>query len=201
MQKHGKLRKFLLVLAFIAFIVAISIVYLLITNKLFRQAATSSNEISADAKNTELSYTSVSPAPDITVVDGNDKTVKLSELKGKPVVINMWATWCPYCDAEMQDFEQAYQDYGEEVQFMMINLTDGNTETRELADAFIVENNITCPVYYDTEGDAVKTLNIYSIPQTFFIDSDGNMMAKVNGMTKYTTIVRGIKLITAEKKY
>ena len=201
MRKTGKLKTFLFILAFIAFIVAISIVYLLITNKLFRQAASSSAEISADAGNTELSFTTVSPAPEITVINGSNESVSLSELKGKPVVINMWATWCPYCVAEMQDIETVYQEYGEEVLFMLINLTDGNTETREMADAFIEENNITCPVYYDTDGAAVKTLGIYSIPQTFFIDADGNMMAKVNGMTKYSTLVRGIKLITADKQY
>ena len=201
MQKNRKLKNFLFVLAFITVVVAISIVYLLITNNLFRKAAESSAEVSADAGNTELSYTVVQQAPDIAVMNGDEETVILSELKGKPVVINMWATWCPYCVAEMQDIEKAYQEYGDDIQFMLINLTDGNTETREMADAFIAENNITCPVYYDTDGNAVKAYGIFSIPQTFFIDADGNLMAKVNGMTKYTTIVRGIKLITAEKNY
>ena len=63
-------------------------------------------------------------APDFTVTDENGKEVKLSDFKGKPAVLNFWATWCYYCKEEMPDFNTAYKKYPE-VQFLMVNATDG----------------------------------------------------------------------------
>ena len=67
-------------------------------------------------------------APDFTVYDGDGNEVHLSDYKGKPVVLNFWATWCYYCKEEMPDFDRAYEKYPD-VQFLMVNATDGIQET------------------------------------------------------------------------
>ena len=73
-------------------------------------------------------------------------------------------------------FEDAYKNYKEQVEFLMINLTDGYSETIETVENFIKEKNYKFPVYFDTEYNASKAYNIYSIPQTLFIDEEGNIL-------------------------
>ncbi|MBP3544577.1 MAG: TlpA family protein disulfide reductase, partial [Lachnospiraceae bacterium] len=70
------------------------------------------------------------PAPDFTVIDAEGNEVKLSDMRGKPVVVNFWASWCGPCKMEMPEFEEVYKELGDEVHFMMVNLTDGWQETQ-----------------------------------------------------------------------
>ena len=89
-------------------------------------------------------------APDFTVYDADGNEVHLSDFRGKPVVLNFWASWCGPCKMEMPDLEKAYQEYGDQIQFMLVDLTDGSQETVEKASAFIKEQGYTFPVFYDT---------------------------------------------------
>lgn len=68
-------------------------------------------------------------APDFPVLDADGNTVRLSDMFGKPVVINFWATWCPPCKRELPDFDRLCREYGDRVVFMMVNLTDGRRDT------------------------------------------------------------------------
>ena len=61
-------------------------------------------------------------APDFAVLNASGKQVELSDYFGKPIVVNLWATWCPPCKAELPYFDNAYNRYGQ-VQFLMVNLT------------------------------------------------------------------------------
>ena len=74
-------------------------------------------------------------APDFTVYDLDGNEVHLSDFIGKPVVLNFWASWCSPCKMEMPDFNEKYLEIGEEVQFLIINMTDGSRETVETASA------------------------------------------------------------------
>lgn len=112
--------------------------------------------------------------PDFTVNDFNNKVVYLSDLSPKPTVINFWATWCGPCKSELPFFENMFKEYGDKINFMMINLTDGQRETTSLVKSFIEKNNYTFPVYFDTEGNASSLFDLSSIPVTVFIDADGN---------------------------
>jgi len=124
----------------------------------------------------------VNLAPDFTVTDTYGNPVKLSELRGKPVVLNFWASWCPPCKAEMPDFEAMYQKYGKDVTFMMVDLTDGQNETVEKAKQHIADNGYTFPVYFDTRLEASNTYGITSIPQSFFINAEGSLVTFAKGM-------------------
>lgn len=135
------------------------------------------------------------PAPDFTVYNAENKSVRLSELKGKPVIINFWASWCPPCKGEMPDFEDAYKEYGDQIQFMMINLTDGAQETVASASEYIKSQGYTFPIYYDTDISAAMAYGTSSIPASYFIDTDGNLAAYAVGMIDRTALETGIGMI------
>ena len=121
-------------------------------------------------------------APDFTVYDGEGNMVSFSDFKGKPVVINFWATWCGYCVKEMPSFEKAYLEYGDEVVFMMINVTDGYQETMEDAVKFIDEKGYRFPVYYDLDLSAASVYGASSLPATVFINANGEIVHGQLGM-------------------
>lgn len=132
-------------------------------------------------------------APDFTVVDYNGKQTKLSDKKGNPVVVNFWASWCGPCKSEFPAFEDAYNKYGNDVEFMMINLTDGYQETISSAKSFIDEQNYTFPVYYDTTMSASNAYGVFSIPKTLFIDKNGNIVQNRTGTISQDTLEQNIE--------
>jgi len=125
--------------------------------------------------------------------EGND--VKLSDYSGKPIVLNFWATWCHYCKEEMPDFNKAFKKYSD-VQFIMVNVTDGIRETVDSAKEYVEDNNYKFDVFFDVYGQAVATYNVTAYPTTFFIDAKGNVVASSAGMLDYDELVEGIELIT-----
>lgn len=135
------------------------------------------------------------PAPDFTVLDGEGNPVKLSDFRGKPVILNFWASWCPPCKSEMPDFDAAYAEYGEEIQFVMVNLTDGYQETVESAQAFLLDSGYSFPVYFDTELEAAIAYAATSIPVTYLIDADGNLMGQARGAISGETLAQGIRIL------
>ena len=134
-------------------------------------------------------------APDFTVYDLNGNPVKLSDYRGKPVVLNFWSSRCGPCLMEMPDFQEAYEDLGEEIHFLMVNVTDGSWDTVDSASAFIAENNYTFPVFYDTDISAASAYGVSSLPTTYFIDAEGNGVAYGMGAMDMDTLMSGIEMI------
>ena len=134
-------------------------------------------------------------APDFTVVNGAEEEVKLSDFVGKPVVLNFWASWCGPCKSEMPFFQNMYDTHGEEVVFMMVNLTDGSRETIETALDYVQQADYTFPVYFDTNQEAAYAYYVSSIPATYFIDAEGNLVAYGVGALQEENILQGLSML------
>lgn len=154
------------------------------------------NENIAEQKNEKDSSKESVKAPNFTVLNQKESEVHFDDFKGKPVIINFWASWCGPCQSEMPDFQEVYEKYGDEITFMMINMTDGSRETMESALACIEEAGYTFPVYFDTTYSAASVYGVSTLPATYFIDGEGNIIANGVGMLSADSIQKGIKLIT-----
>lgn len=152
-------------------------------------------EVDYTTQQGDPSAAEVTAAPDFIVTDESGAEVALSDHIGKPVVLNFWASWCPPCKSEMPDFEEAYLEHGDEVVFLMVNLTDGSRETVETAAAFIAEKGFTFPVYYDVYMEGAYGYQVSSIPSTYFIDAEGNIAAYAVGALSKESLLEGIEMI------
>lgn len=185
MSKNGKI--ILLAAALVVLLVSASLLYTKFGDKLGMDNLTQSE--------TEEPTEDRSFAPDFTVYDREGKAVSLSDLRGKPVVLNFWASWCGPCKNEIPDFNDAYAEYGEEIHFMMVNLTDGYQETEKSALSFIDNSGYSFPIYLDKEMAAATAYGIYSIPATYFIDEEGYLVTRASGMLNKEGLQQGIEMI------
>ena len=116
------------------------------------------------------------PASDFTVQDANGMQVKLSDFSGKPVVLNFWATWCPPCQRELPAFDKMYKVYGDKVQFLMINVDGSGADPLSIQES-MASAGFSFPLYYDLKGSAASAYRISSIPMSYFIDAEGNIVS------------------------
>lgn len=121
------------------------------------------------------------PDTDVSVLDGSDASLKLSEIaQGKPLVVNFWATWCPYCIDEMADYQALYEKYGDRVAFVMLNAADSASEPAA-ARAYVQENGFTFPVYFDAAHEGVTSYRVNGLPTTVIIAADGSLVQNAPG--------------------
>ena len=132
-------------------------------------------------------------APDFSVYNGEGESVYFSDFAGRPAVINFWASWCPPCRSELPAFESAWETYGDRVEFLMVDLTDGSRETVEIAQSFIAEEGYAFPVYFDSDYSGASAYGIYSIPMTVFVDASGRIRGGRIGAMAEETLTAGLE--------
>ena len=133
------------------------------------------NETPIDAK-TQAILGTPAPAFEITGFTGN--TINLEKHKGKPIVINFWASWCMPCQKEAEDLENVYKFFkNRQVQFIGIASDDKEVDARK----FIEEYKITYPNGMDENKDVSKKYSVLTLPITFIIDRDGKIAFKKIG--------------------
>ena len=163
-------------------------------------AATPVPEISeADPEPTEEARPERIAALDVPLFDAEGNEVRLADYFGKPLVINFWATWCPYCLREMPYFQEQYEAQGEQVQFLMIDVADGSRETVSAGEAFVEKHGYTFPVLYDTSLNAAFTYGAVSLPMTYFIDAEGYVVTGYRGTLTPELLKTGINMILPQE--
>ena len=134
-------------------------------------------------------------APDFTVYDIDGNPHKLSDFRGKPVILNFWASWCGPCVSEMPEFQKFYDSFGEKIHFVLVNLTDGHQETVASASEFLTKQGYTMPVYYDTDIDAAMQYGVSAVPVSYFIDAEGYFVAWAQGALSEDMLQQGVDLL------
>ena len=107
----------------------------------------------------------------------------LEDLRGTPVVVNLWASWCEPCEREMPMLAQAARA-DPDVQFLGVDTLD----SREGAEEFIAEFGVPFPSLFDPDGVIRTDLDSFGLPVTVFFDADGNQVAKVDGELSRTAL-------------
>lgn len=134
-------------------------------------------------------------APDIAVTATDGSTVQLSDLRGKPLVLNFWASTCPPCRSEMPAFQEAFEQHGDSIQFAMVDVIGFNGETEQRAREFLASEGFTFPAYFDVTGQGTYEYGLSSIPRTFFIDAQGYVVATASGAIDAATLARGLAML------
>jgi thiol-disulfide isomerase/thioredoxin len=195
------------VLALVALIGGASVLYNKYSNEIESSQLMTENssqaEIQTEAEEgveqTEEAEVEYVMAPDFTVYDAEGNEVKLSDFIGKPTVVNFWASWCGPCQIEMPDFDEMYKEFGEEVNFLMVNMTDGSRETADAAAKFVEDAGYAFPIYYDTKMNAAMTYGVNSLPSTYFIDAEGHAVTRAQGIINAEVLQYAIEMISGEK--
>lgn len=134
-------------------------------------------------------------AVNFTVYESDGTKVDFSDFEGEPVVINFWASWCEPCQREMPLMEDAYKEYGDKIQFMMIDFTGANGETQEKGEAYLKEKGYTFPVYFDNDSSAARAYKVMNIPLTYFVNDEGVIVKQMTGLMDEAAVQEGIDAI------
>ena len=118
-------------------------------------------------------------APDFTLTDMQGQQVSLSQFRGKVVIINFWATWCPPCREEMPSMERLYRDYQDKGLVMLAVNVDENGQ--QAVAKFLQRTPHSFPILIDSKNVAQNTYGVFRFPESFIIDRNGVVVEKIIG--------------------
>ncbi|MBQ0139313.1 MAG: redoxin domain-containing protein [Kurthia sp.] len=120
-------------------------------------------------------------APDFKLQTLDGKEIALSDFKGKKVMINFWATWCPPCKAETPEMVKYYNAHAKDENFEILSVNAMSTESKsESVGKFIEDYEMTFPVVIDPRGEIIKQYEVLNFPTSFFINTEGVIQEKLN---------------------
>ena len=128
-------------------------------------------------------------APDFALQDAQGQTIRLSELRGKPVLLNLWASWCPPCQAEMPDMQKVYAAYTSQG-FTILAVDTSYQDDKSAALSFATEHGATFPILFDLDGTVSRKYQVHSMPTSFFIDKNGVIQRVVIGGRMSEALIR-----------
>lgn len=141
-----------------------------------------------------------SQAPEIELKDLKDDTVRLTDFRGKPVLVNFWATWCAPCRIEMPIMEKKYRAYKESEKFVILAVDVKDDSGVDAVRNFLGELSLTFPVLLDSENNAATAYNVLGLPTSFFIGRRGVIRATRVGAMSEQYIDEQLQKIFAEEK-
>ncbi len=119
-------------------------------------------------------------APDFTLQTLTGESVRLSDLRGQAVLVNLWATWCPPCRAEMPVIQKMYEEYkGQGFTVLAVDMTF--QDDAAAVQPFVQQHRLTFPVLLDPSGVTARQYELRSLPTSFFIDRQGIIREVVIG--------------------
>ncbi|MEE8121684.1 MAG: TlpA disulfide reductase family protein [Anaerolineales bacterium] len=119
-------------------------------------------------------------APDFTLESLSGDPISLADMRGKVIVLNLWASWCPPCREEMPALQRVYQENHERgLEVLAVNMTA--QDNLAAVEAFVQEFNLTFPILLDISGEVGKAYLMRALPTTFFIDQEGVIQRVIVG--------------------
>ena len=129
-------------------------------------------------------------------IDGKEEVIDITDNIGRPMVVNMWATWCPPCREEMPAFQKAWEDHKEDVDFFMVNALHSKPgENKEAVDRFVAKHKLTLPIYYDLDLATMIEVQATFLPTTLFINKEGEIVHHQIGMISPEDLEKHIESI------
>lgn len=126
-------------------------------------------------------------APNFKLSTLDGKVLTLSSQKGKKVLLNFWASWCPPCKAEMPDMNVFYQKYHHKVEIFAVNLTMAEKNKQDVT-KFVKDHGLTFPILLDVKGQVGNMYQAFTIPTTYVIDTNGIIQKKIIGPLNQETM-------------
>ena len=132
------------------------------------------------------------PLPEVTMTDMAGRPVSLADLRGRPLLINFWATWCPPCREEMPALEQIERKWAERgAAVVVINFE----EDAETICGYLAENGLSLPVFQDNSGEVAQKLDITYLPTTLFVHSAGVIRSRNEGPLSQGQMEAGLRAL------
>lgn len=134
-----------------------------------------------DDKSVELGIQEGKRAPNFQLKNLKGEEVSLADLRGKKVILNLWATWCPPCKAEMPHMQEFYQEQqGKDVEILAVNLTTAEKDPNGVGQ-FVKDYGLTFPVVLDTTGEVGNAYQAFTIPTSYILDRNGVIQKRIVG--------------------
>lgn len=131
-------------------------------------------------------------APDFELTDLHGNNVRLSDLQGKPILLNFWASWCPPCRKEMPELQAFTHEYGDKILVVGVNWND----SRDEVERFLNEYGVSYLNLLDTNGKIFVRYGLTGLPTTFFIDEDGIVRGKWLGSITKADLIAAFRKTT-----
>lgn len=113
------------------------------------------------------------PMRDLTFTDYQGQEIALSQFRGKPIIVNAWASWCPFCLDEMPDFAELQEEFGEKIAVIAVNRSESLATAKRFSDQVGVTGRMI--LLLDPTDSFYKSIGGFSMPETIFVDREGNI--------------------------
>ncbi|MCD6291139.1 MAG: TlpA family protein disulfide reductase [Anaerolineae bacterium] len=132
------------------------------------------------------------PAPDFEVIYPDGRHERLSDLKGRPVIINFWATWCPPCRAEMPELVQTYEDHkADQLVILGVDMQD----PPQMVAAFVSQMGVSFPILIDSSGQIARAYQVRNLPSSIFVNREGIITARWIGLLRPEVLQKHLETI------
>ncbi|WP_461201233.1 TlpA family protein disulfide reductase [Anoxybacillus sp. TBDG-1] len=158
---------------------------------IFAPISDTTNEGTSEQSSTNVGIDVGEMAPDFELMTLKGEKVQLSQFRGKKVILNFWASWCPPCRAEMPEMQRFYEQHGQHVAIVAVNLTN-KEKNHQAVETFINEKGVSFDIMFDEQGTVSKTYEVITIPTSYIIDEHGVILHKHVGPLSYDMMKRTV---------